>query len=722
LSLADVVRQPAPGLDAPVKPRLGADGRALTYLQGPPGSIVRSLWLHDLEVGERWMLAAPADRTASADGVAVSREEELRRERLRERGAGITDYQAADDGTLLVPLNGQLLIGHADARRGALRPLLGIDGVLDARLSPDGRHVAYVCGGDVHLVSSRGDDARRLTQDAEPGVTNGLADYIAAEELDRHVGMWWSADGEQLAFVRVDERAVPTYLIQHLAEEQVRAEVHHYPFAGGPNARATLQLAGLDGTLIGPLELGMEPDDYLARVVAHPAGGWLVGVLPRAQRSLRWLRVERNGTTRELWVEHATPWLNLDHDTRVLADGRILRSTERTGFRHLELLTADGQPERQLTSGEWVVTEVVHVDETRGDVLFMATRDTVLERHLYTVALAGGEPRRLTEAPGWHHVTFSADGSVWADTWSALDHAPALAVRFRDAARAPIRIHEPSATASSLELAVPELREVKAADGATSLHAAVYHPEGSRTSSATPPPAVVWIYGGPHSQKVANDWALTVELHRQVLRQLGFVVVVVDNRGTFFRGLAFEAPLWRQLGEVEIADQAAAVDQLAAAGVLDPRRVGITGGSYGGFLTLMAMLRRPDLFRVGVAAAPVTEWRLYDTAYTERYLDTPAANIEGYDASSLLPRAVDLAGEALVVHGLVDENVHFRHTARFLAALAEADRDVELLVFPEERHGERRPAARRQRQRKALAFLCRHLGQPIPPGALADGA
>jgi dipeptidyl-peptidase-4 len=232
------------------------------------------------------------------------------------------------------------------------------------------------------------------------------------------------------------------------------------------------------------------------------------------------------------------------------------------------------------------------------------------------------------------------------------------------------------------------------------------------------PPAVVWVYGGPHSQKVANDWALTVELHRQVLRQLGFAVVVVDNRGTSNRGLDFERVLWREMGNVEVADQAAAVRQLAAEGVLDHDRVGITGASYGGYMTLMAMLREPSLFRTGVAVAPVTDWRLYDTAYTERYLGIPQDD-DGYAGSSVLPRAGDLGGHALVMHGLVDENVLFRHTARLLAALADGDRDVELLVFPGERHGERRPAARRQRQRRALEFLCRHLDRPLPPETLA---
>ena len=705
LTIADVVRQPLPGMDAPIKVRFTPDGAALTYLQGPPESLVRSLWRHDLATGERRLLAGPAEERPSHD-------EELRRERQRERGEGITDYQSADDGTLLVVRDGRLFISQYGK---PVTPLPEFSGVQDARLAPDGKRTAFVIAGDLWLAPVGGGSARRLTDDAEPGVFNGLAEFIAAEELARFVGTWWSADGQSLAFAHVDEREVPSVLIPHLGGEVASIEEHRYPFAGGPNAEVSLRVADATGGAPRDVDLGMAPDDYLARVVAGPHGGWLVGVLPRDQRSLRWLSVQPDGAATELWVETSEPWLNLDDDTRVLRNGTILRSTERTGYRHLELRAADGSFERQLTGGPWVVTSVVQVSEDPGEVFFIGTRDDVLERHLYVVPLTGGEPRRLTREPGWHSASVSANGRRWIDTWSSLQHAPSVVACSRDDGQS-VMLHEPSATAASIDLPVPTLREVMAADGRTVLRAALYRPD-----AAGPAPMVVWVYGGPHSQKVANDWSLTVELHRQILRQLGFAVLVVDNRGTFNRGRDFEAVLHGELGRHEVADQAAAVRQLVAEGAVDAARVGITGASYGGFMTLMAMLREPDLFQAGVAIAPVTDQRLYDTAYTERYLGLPGENAEGYRRSSVLPLVRDLAGKALVVHGLIDENVLFQHTARLLATLTDADHDVELLVFPEERHGERRPAARRQRQRRALEFLCRHLGQPPPPGTLAGG-
>jgi dipeptidyl-peptidase-4 len=272
-------------------------------------------------------------------------------------------------------------------------------------------------------------------------------------------------------------------------------------------------------------------------------------------------------------------------------------------------------------------------------------------------------------------------------------------------------IHEPTASASAIGVQPPRLTTVIAADGVTELHAAVYV---SSEPAAAPPPAVLWVYGGPHSQKVANSWDLTVTLWRQLMAQLGCAVVVVDNRGTFNRGVAFEAALDRALGRVEIDDQLAAIDQLADRGVLDRGRVAITGGSYGGYMTIRALLTRPDRFRGGVAWAPVVAWEGYDAAYTERYLGSPAAAPAGYEAAGLLARAADLVRPLLIQHGMVDENVHLRHTIRFVDALNEAGVACELQLFPGSRHAARGAATLKSRDHRAIEFLAAVLGLPLP--------
>jgi dipeptidyl-peptidase-4 len=361
-----------------------------------------------------------------------------------------------------------------------------------------------------------------------------------------------------------------------------------------------------------------------------------------------------------------------------------------------------------------VVTEVVHVDEERREVLFMGTADGPTQRHLYAVSLDAQapetSPHRLTAEMGWHAVVASPDGSRWADTWSSLERAPGVTVRTRGREEAVI-VHPPALSAASLGRRPPELRSVTAADGITRLDAALYRPA---QPAATPPPCVVWVYGGPHAQYVKDAWEMTVHPLRQYLAQAGVAVLVVDNRGSDFRGLAFEAPLAGHLGGVEIADQCAAIAQLAAAGEIDGSRVAITGGSYGGFMTLMSVIRRPDVFRCGVAIAPVTDQRGYDTGYIERYLGLPADQPDAYDRSSVLPHADGLNGSVLVIHGAIDENVHLRHSIRLAAALQATGRDLELVILPDDRHRVRTPDGLLTRDRRTVRHLLQGLDVDPP--------
>lgn len=715
LELADISRLPLPGTDVPAAIAFTPDGTALTYLRSIDGSLVRSLWWHDLASGARRVIAGPLPGTEHEE--SLGDEERLRRERTRTSELGVTEFawaSRAAHATLVVPIGGHVLVGFG-TDLAAPRVLDGVDNASCAIVAPDGRHVAFVREGDVWVAPLDGTPPRRLTSDAEPGVFNGLAEFIAAEELDRFEGLWWSRDGARIAYAHVDEREVPPFVIAHLGTHPPRHEQHRYPFAGGPNARVRLRIAALEQDE-GPIsvELGMAPGDYLARVVAEASGGWLVAVLPRAQRSLRWVRVAPDGSASELWTETAEPWLNLDNDTRALGDGSILRSTERTGFRHLELRDPDGSFRCAVTEGEWVVTRVVHVDLARREVLFMGTADGVTQRHLYSASLDGASPtrmpERLTSEEGWHDVVASDDGRGWADTWSTLEQSPSVHVVDRDGSE-PVVVHPASVTASSLGRRPPELLELVADDDSTRLHAALYRPAAP---AADPPPCVVWVYGGPHSHYVKQAWEMTVMPLRQYLSQCGVAVVVVDNRGSAFRGLAFESAIAGHFGGVEVADQAAALAQLAATGEIDPTRVGITGGSYGGFMVLKAAITRPDLFRAGVAVAPVTDQRGYDTAYTERYLGLPADDPAAYDRSSVLPSAADLRGSLLLVHGALDENVHLRHSIRLVAALQAHGRDIELVILPQDRHRARSRDGLLTRDRRTVLHLLQALGVNPP--------
>lgn len=702
LTLADLARFPRPGTNVPGGLGFTPDGRSVTYLHSVEGNLVRSLWRLDLETGERTVLAGPPPATTSE--ATLSREEELRRERARLRELGVTTYEFAPKSpelTLLVPGGGRLWLLRGN---GDLGSVAGTEGAVDAHLSPQGDCIAFVRDGNLFVLDLADGSPRQLTHDAEDGLTNGLAEFVAQEELDRHRGFWWSPDGAYIAFIRADSRHIPEYPIVHQGRPTIDIERHRYPFSGQPNAILDLAIVDVRNGRTEWLDLGPDRDIYIARVGWRPDGALAVQILSRNQRTLRLVVFESGSPGRTLIEELQEPWINLAGDTAFLEDGRIVWSTERTGFRHLELRAADGSLVRTLTGGEWMVSSLLGVDEPSGFVYFAATAASPLERQLYRVSLKGGTPERLTIEPGWHAGVL-APGGIWLlDAWSSRTTPPRILARNLVDGRDVI-VHGPeNVDVASLGLVVPEFHEVPAPDG-TLLYGALYRPVGSEP----PYPVIVSVYGGPHVQRVVDDWSLTVDLRAQYLAQQGAAVFKLDNRGSSGRGLAFESHINRRFGSVEVEDQVAGVRYLGSLPDFDTSRVGIYGWSYGGYLTLMALLRAPDVFAFGVAGAPVTDWDGYDTAYTERYMGTPQNNPEGYRESSILNHAAKLQRPLLIVHGMADENVHFRHTARLIVALTQAGKPYELLLFPEERHMPRDPQGLEYQEQRVLDFLLRHL-------------
>jgi dipeptidyl-peptidase-4 len=453
------------------------------------------------------------------------------------------------------------------------------------------------------------------------------------------------------------------------------------------------------------MEPGGEPDIYVPRVAWRPDGTLTAQILSRDQQHLRLVAFEGSGP-RTLLKEHSEPWLNLDHDTRFLESGEILRGSERSGFRHLYLHASDGGLLRQLTSGAWVVTRLIDVDEQRRLVYFTATREGAIQRHVYRVSLDGGDIEQLTRGVGWHNAVLSPDGGHLVHTYSSRQFAPRITLCTSGGEQIAALYDDEGATAEELGLHAPELVTLDADDG-TPLHGAIYRPPAD--SRPANPAAIVSVYGGPHAQRVVDDWVMTVDLRAQYLARQGFVVFVLDNRGSANRGLAFEGVLHLRMGDVELRDQVAGVRWLEHAEGIDASRVGIYGWSYGGYMTCMALMRAPEVFRVGVAGAPVTDWDGYDTGYTERYISTLAKNPEGYRESSVLTQAPGLRGKLFIIHGMIDENVHFRHTARLMVALATAQKRYDLLAYPEERHMPRDAKGLEYQERRVMEYFLQHL-------------
>ena len=699
LTIEDVVRYPRPGMTAPSRFAFSPDNRLLTFLASDRGDMVLDLYALDLGSGERRVLARHPGLASEGN---LTPEEVLRRERQRVRETGITRYSWAPNADqVLIPVEGKLYV--TSSQGGPLREIAaGGPPIADAALTPAGERVVFVRGGELWVADVAGGEPRQLTFDAAEAVTNGLAEYIAQEEMGRASGFWIAPDGTSVAYTQVDERDVPPFPIVHLGEESWEVEEHRYHFAGGPNARVRLGVVPLAGGTTDWLDLGH--DEYLARVAWYPSGDLYVQTETRDQQRLTLRRyIGGKGAAETVLVEAGEPWINLHDDLTFVGEGGgFVWSSERTGFRHLYLYDRSGTLIRPLTTGDWAVDRVVGFDEGRQEVVFLAGRESPLERHAYVISLSGDEPRRLSDGAGLHNVIPAKNLDHWVEAWENRATAPTVRVRHGRDGSTPL--HEPRIDHEAITSPPPEIVHFAARDG-TTLYGAIYRPRGV----AGPAPTIVSVYGGPHVQQVADSWGLTVDLRAQYLAQHGFLVFKLDNRGSARRGLAFEAALHRAMGTVEVDDQVDGVRWLVEQGLTDPARVGITGWSYGGYMTLMCMLRAPDVFRVGVAGAPVVDWDGYDTHYTERYMGTPADNPTGYREGSVLTHAENLRGRLLLVHGMIDENVHFRHSARLLAALQEQGRTVDLLILPSARHMPRGTAALKLLEQTLADYFSAHL-------------
>ncbi len=703
LSPEDVATVPQPGLVQPVDFQFSPDDALITFLHSPDRSRTRQLYAYDPRTLECGLFLEPPSQGATDENVSL--EEALRRERTRQWGAGVTDYAWAKPlARLLVSLPDGVYVQDAAGLRKV------IDGpVQDPCFSPDGTRIAFVRAGDLWVAgvdeAGAGGEARQLTRDAaSAGVTRGLAEYIAAEEMGRYEGFWWSPDGTMIAFAEVDERHIPIYRIVHQGKDSVgdgSQEDHRYPFAGRANARvrlgvvtvATGEVVWMEAVAGGPQPGSYE---YLARVRWFPSGELVAQLEDRRQQRLDIISFNSaTGAGRLLLRETSATWINLHDLLQPLPDrdgscpGGFIWGSERTGFRHLYLYDREGRLVRQLTGGEWMVDTLAGVDAGRGLVYFTGTLPDVRGRHLYRVALDGGQPEQVTEGEGVHLVKLDRGKNRFVDVFESAAEPPRVTLRsLHGEGELAVIYRTGDPRIAELALQSPAFVPITNRHGVT-LEGMIYAPDEGRFGKG-PYPTIVDVYGGPHAQRVMNAWRSTANMRAQYLRSLGFLVFTLDNRGSANRGLEFESAIRWDMGHAEVDDQVDGVRWLVEAGLADRERVGVYGWSYGGFMALMCLARAPETFHAAVAGAPVTAWDGYDTHYTERYMGLPEENAAGYQASSTMTHASRIKGKLLLIHGLIDENVHFRHTARLINALTRNRVPYELMLFPDERHMSRR--------------------------------
>jgi dipeptidyl-peptidase-4 len=713
VTVEDVATIPAPGLSIPGDFAFSPDDRLLTYLASPDASLSRQLYALDLSTGETSVLVESAEHAVSEEGLSLA--EQLLRERQRQLATGITRYAWAKEAPLiLLPLSDGLYV--LDVPTCELRQIVstGSAPMLDPKLSPDARWLSYVQEREIAVVPIDGGEPRFVTQGALAAeLSHGLAEYIAQEEMGRRTGYWWSPDSRWIAFAEVDERHVPIYRILHQGKDTVgpaAQEEHRYPFAGQANASVRLAVTPLGEYQPRWLEPpGNLAAEYLARVDWLDASTVVAQWENREQSRLDLVAYEiHSGESTTLLSETNEIWINLHDDFRALAGGQeFLWSSERSGFRQLYHYDRSGQLIRQITSGDWQVDALVAVDENRRLVYFTSTLKGATEAHVFAVSLDGGPVRPITVDGGVHQAVFDHHVEKFVDIYQAIDHPPDVTLHSLTGPDPVQVIFEPAdPRLAELALEPPELVSVTNRVGDV-LHGAVFRPPAR--FGPGPYPTVVNLYGGPHAQLVTNSWRTSVNLRAQLLCSLGYLVFVLDNRGSARRGLEFESAIRGRTGRAEVEDQVDGVRWLVAQGLTDGRRVGVYGWSYGGYLAAMCLATAPETFKLAVAGAPVTHWDGYDTHYTERYVGTPETNPLGYRDSSVFAHVQSMTGNLLVVHGLIDENVHFRHTARLVNALIRARKPYELLLFPDERHTPRKQEDRIYLEERVRDFIVENL-------------
>jgi dipeptidyl-peptidase-4 len=690
LTLERVFASPALEGAQPRSLEIAPDGSRVTFLRGKEDNRNRlDLWEFNLADRQARVLLDSA-ALVPEEG-ELSDEEKARRERQRiAEYSGIVAYQwTADGSALLFPLGGDVYL-YTLASQSVQRMTETEAFETDPKLSPGGRYVSFIRDQDLHVVEVASGRETALTDDGEGTISNGMAEFVAQEEMDRDTGYWWSPDERHMAYLRVDTAPVRLEKRYEVTGSEIRVFEQRYPAAGSDNAVVRLFVVELESGARRELPLG-DGDFYVPRVDWLPNGRQLaVQQQSRDQQHLT-LRVFdiASGESRELLAEQSDTFINLHDDLRFLRRSeQFLWSSERSGFRHLYLYGADGAEVRQLTDGDWEVTELEAVDEAGGWVWFSGTRAGPEQRQLYRVPLTGGAAQQVTRRPGTHDVDMAETGNVFVDRYSS--RAQPTQVSVHDAAGERLAWLNENAVTDDHPYA-PYLADhgdtvrgtLEASDGQL-MHWQMTRPKDFDATRRYP--VIVFVYGGPTGQLVTDSWARRILIEQYWVRE-GYLVFTLDNRGIEHYGTAFQAPVYKRLGVVDVADQLRGVEWLKRQDYVDGKRIGVFGWSYGGYMTLMLLMQSPGAFAAGAAVAPVTDWALYDTHYTERYLGTPQADAEAYRQGDALTYAAQLGDPLLLVHGMADDNVLFEHSTRLMEELQRAGIPFELMTYPGGKHG-----------------------------------
>ena len=707
----------SPSIDGPTvqRARIAPDGSFVTILRGSEQNASQlDLWAYDIESGEGRVLVRSSDLLDGTE--ELSEEEKNRRERQRQYATGITSYSWVGDELLMFPLGGDIHL--FDLSTNTARQITATNGFeTDPKVSKNGQLIAYVRDDELFVQELETGLERQLTNSATDTVRNATASFVVQEELARSTGYWISPDATRIAYTQIDESPIAVETRANIGPDGITTIDQRYPFAGTDNATVRLGVVSTRGGGTTWFDIGNDPDIYLTRVAWSPDGERVyAGVLSRDHKTHTIYAVDaRTGDSEVFYQETSPTWLNIRSPFKPV-DGGLRMISERDGARVYYEITENGA-ERLTPRGLLVQSVRCEAD----DALFVqGWRDSPLDTHLFRVervepadgtnAPSAFEVAQITETPGQHSASFDTDCTRYLGTFQSNTQPPQ--VRAFQADGSPLAWLSENAVDADHPFApyadariTPETGTIPAEDG-SELHYQLYKPldlqPGQRRASVT------IVYGGPGVQRVMNRWD---RKHlANMLAHHGFVVFMVDGRGSTNRGKAFEDVLYRRMGRAEVVDQSTGAEWLKNQSFIDPNRMGVYGWSYGGYMTLM-MLGQTDHYASGVAGAPVTDWALYDTAYTERYLGDPRVDnanyTEGaYEQGSVFAHLDGLTEPVLLIHGMADDNVVFRHTVKLVDAMQKRGaHNVRLEAYPGEKHGFRAQSARVHRDRQTLEFF-----------------
>jgi len=560
-----------------------------------------------------------------------------------------------------------------------------------ATFSPDGKRVAFARDNNMFCVDLATMKETQITNTGKFNqIINGSADWVYEEEFSFAQGFTWSPDGAKIAFYTFDETRVPEYNMQLWGKLYPEDYKFKYPKPGEANSIVTVSVYDLNAGKTTLLDTGKETDQYLPRL-KWTANSNLVSVqrLNRLQNTFELLHI--NATTGQSTVvikEVDKAYVDITDDLTYLADSKnFIFSSEKDGYNHLYLYNMNGKLVRQLTKGNWDVSNFIGFDDKSNLLYYAATEVSPLDRHLYSINTQGKNKKRLTTAAGTHTINMSSDFKYYMDYFSAANEPTTVSLHTAKDGKLLKVLENNQALKDKLaqfQISPQEFFSFKTKDN-TTLNGYMIKPANFDPNKKYP--VLMFVYGGPGSQQVLNSWGGSNYLWHQLLASKGLIIACVDNRGTGGRGAAFKKVTYADLGKYEVADQVEAAQYLGAQNYIDKNRIGIWGHSFGGYMTLLALTKGNGVFSTGIAVAPVTNWRFYDSIYTERYLKTPQDNAAGYDTNSPLFYAKQLQGELLLIHGTGDDNVHFQNAVAMQDALISANKQFESFYYPNRSHG-----------------------------------